>query len=94
MKTMYGKSNASRASICRGATCHHSFAHDTQFLEMLTIAVIGIAAAIALYAVMFIGLYHWSHYAPIFSPDDVSLAPMTGEVLDTGAAIPNLGITY
>ncbi len=28
-----------------------------------------VAAIIALYAVMFVALYHWSRYAPIFPPD-------------------------
>jgi len=30
----------------------------------------GFAVIILLYVVMLVGLYRWSHYAPIFPPDD------------------------
>jgi hypothetical protein len=31
------------------------------------------ATIIALYAAMFLGLYRWSHYAPLFAPDSATM---------------------
>ncbi len=37
-------------------------------MTAVTLAAV-VAAIIALYAVMFVALYHWSRYAPILPPD-------------------------
>jgi hypothetical protein len=36
----------------------------------------GFAVIILLYVVMIVGLYHWSHYAPIFPPDSAAGQPI------------------
>ena len=42
-----------------------------------TVTLLAIVAAIvALYAVMFVGFYRWTHYAPIFPPQDAGGLPI------------------
>jgi hypothetical protein len=38
-------------------------------LETDVVVSAGFASILALCVVMFVGLYNWSHYAPIFGPD-------------------------
>jgi hypothetical protein len=33
-----------------------------------------VAAILALYAAMFVGLYHWGHYDPLLPPDSATLS--------------------
>jgi hypothetical protein len=41
----------------------------------------GFAVIILLYVVMLVGLYRWSHYAPIFPPDDAAGSPIEETML-------------
>jgi hypothetical protein len=36
----------------------------------------GLSSIVMLYVVMFVGLYRWSHYAPIFPPDGEAGPPI------------------
>jgi len=36
----------------------------------------GLSSIVVLYVVMFVGLYRWSHYAPIFPPDGEAGPPI------------------
>jgi hypothetical protein len=40
-----------------------------------------VAAILALYAAMFIGLYHWGHYDPLLPPDSATLSSSPTDAL-------------
>jgi hypothetical protein len=65
------------ATMAHGPS-HHSFDDSWETFAAAAMWVVGIALVVMLWAAMFAGLYHWIHYAPLFSPDDASsLAPIT-----------------
>jgi hypothetical protein len=53
----------------RTGPAHHGFDDASEILAAAVTWTIVLALVLGLYAVMFLALYRWSHYAPVFSPD-------------------------
>ena len=45
-------------------------------INAITLSAV-VAVIVALYAVMFLGFYRWSHYAPVFPPDNPGATAIT-----------------
>jgi hypothetical protein len=68
-----GKTHLSRTTTMAHVARRYRGFDDGKERAMDAVMLLAVVAAIvALYAVMFVGFYHWSHYAPIFPPDGAS----------------------
>ena len=71
MKSIHG----GKSHLLRNTTISRVLARFRGFSDLkgraMTEAALsaGFGAVVVLYVVMFVALYHWSHYAPIFPPD-------------------------
>ena len=70
MKSLQGEKRPNLRVTTISRIADHSHFEDLKERAMLALAwSIGVAAVVALYAVMLVALYHWSSHAPIFPPD-------------------------
>jgi hypothetical protein len=72
MKSIYGAENhLLRATAMAQVPVRYRAFDDRKerAIDAVTFSAL-VAAIVVLCAVMFVGLYRWSHYSPIFPPDD------------------------
>ena len=72
MKSIHaGKSHLLRTTTISRVLARFRSSDDLKERAMTDVVLsAGFAVIILLYVVMLVGLYRWSHYAPIFPPDD------------------------
>jgi ABC-type sulfate transport system permease component len=74
MKSMHG----GKSQLLRATTLPYAPGRSRRFddlkeraMDAVTLSAM-VAVVVALYAVMFMALYCWSHHAPIFPPDSAA----------------------
>jgi hypothetical protein len=79
MKSMHG----GKSHLLRATTMPYVPGRSRRFdelkeraIDVVTLSAV-VAVVVALYAVMFVALYYWSHNAPIFPPDSPAGQTMT-----------------